>query len=205
MPAPPWIPARVGIDPDLGPYPAEILANQRWNGWVIPRFTREVTERIAADLAASNAATAVHPLDAQIVRFDGDAALIVAAPGTHAEEVLDRVDPDGDERYCVGGFRWCWSTVEDPARADPASTDACPPPGTVAGTPDLPPGARLLPPDEAVTRIVTGDHPEAARGGVDMDAALVDAVRSGEIIACRLADGRLAFTRVAGGPDRPSP
>jgi hypothetical protein len=58
----------------------------------------------------------------------------------------------------------------------------------------LPPGATLLSADEAVNAIVTTDHPEAARGNVVMDTALVEMIRDGEIICVRLSDGRLAFT-----------
>jgi hypothetical protein len=37
--------------------------------------------------------------------------------------------------------------------------------------PDLPPGARLLSPDEAVDLLVTGDHPDSDTGTVALDSA----------------------------------
>lgn len=60
--------------------------------------------------------------------------------------------------------------------------------------PDLPAGARLLSVDEVIDTLVTGDHADASRGSVALDAALIDALRAGQMVACRLADGRIAFT-----------
>jgi hypothetical protein len=64
------------------------------------------------------------------------------------------------------------------------------------GLPTVPPGARLLTTDEAIELIAAGEHPEAATGNVHLDAALIDTLRSGIVVACRMPDGRLAFSRV---------
>jgi hypothetical protein len=61
--------------------------------------------------------------------------------------------------------------------------------------PDLPPGARLLSPDEAVYLLVTGEHPDSDTGTVALDSALIEGIRSGLIVACRLANGQIGFTR----------
>lgn len=58
----------------------------------------------------------------------------------------------------------------------------------------LPPDARWLTTDEAVEAIVTGDHPEAEAGSLEQDAALIELLRTGRVLASRLSDGRLAFT-----------
>ena len=196
-----WVDATVCLD-DLGPYPAQILVGQRWNGWVIPRFTPAVVERIAADLAATHAARGVDPLDVEIIRFDGDIALTVRAPGTTDEEIVDRQAPDPAGRYRIGGFRWCWSTMDKPTSGPAAETadDSGPVPRAAATVPDLPAGARLLSADEAVALLVTGEHPEAATGSLALDAALVESLRAGAVLACRLPDGRVAFTRPGGPP-----
>lgn len=60
----------------------------------------------------------------------------------------------------------------------------------------FPEGAIPLTVDEAVEAIVTGNHPEADRGSVLIDAALIEGLRSGEYIAARFLDGRLAFQAV---------
>jgi hypothetical protein len=59
----------------------------------------------------------------------------------------------------------------------------------------LPPGARLLSAQEAVDALVSGDHPEGPQGGLALDAGLIELLGQGHILACRLPDGRIAFTR----------
>ena len=112
MSTPSWVPALVAIGEDMGPYAAQILADQRWNGWVIPRFSREVAQRVVADLNAVNAAGDVDPFEAELARFDGDNILIIQAPGTDEEQIVERVTPDAEGRYRLGGYRWCWSRVD---------------------------------------------------------------------------------------------
>ena len=70
-----------------------------------------------------------------------------------------------------------------------------------AGPGVLPPGARLLSAQEAVDALVSGDHPESARGDLAFDGRLIELLRQGHLIACRLPDGRIAFTR---HPDSPA-
>ncbi|GAA3302428.1 hypothetical protein Dvina_51625 [Dactylosporangium vinaceum] len=60
--------------------------------------------------------------------------------------------------------------------------------------PDLPAGAEQLDVDDAIAMLVTGDHTEAAKGSVALDTVLIDALRAGLIVACRLPDGRIAVT-----------
>jgi hypothetical protein len=80
---------------------------------------------------------------------------------------------------------------DSPANADPGAARQEPAPPGLA---PLPPGARLLTADEAITAIVTGDHPQSDVGSLPLDAAFIDALRLGVLVACRLPDGRLAFT-----------
>jgi hypothetical protein len=68
-------------------------------------------------------------------------------------------------------------------------------PNDPAGGGALPPGARLLSAQEAVDALVSGDHPQTAQGSLAMDGGLIELLRQGHIIACRLPDGRLAFTQ----------
>ena len=63
-----------------------------------------------------------------------------------------------------------------------------------------PPGARLLSAQEAIDALVTGDHPDSSQGSLAMDGGLLELLRQGEVIACRLRDGRLAFTRTLNTP-----
>jgi hypothetical protein len=61
------------------------------------------------------------------------------------------------------------------------------------GLPDLPQGARLLTADEAVEKLVTGDHAGDSQGSVVLDAALIDALRAGLLVASQMPDGQIAF------------
>ena len=70
------------------------------------------------------------------------------------------------------------------------------------GLPDLPSGARPLTADEAVDKLVTGDHAGAITGSVALDAALIDALRTGLVVACQLPNGQIAFTRPGNDPAR---
>lgn len=63
--------------------------------------------------------------------------------------------------------------------------------------PQLPSGGQQLTTDEAVEVLATADHPGSARGTVEFDAALVEALREGWLVACRMPNGQVAFTRVA--------
>ena len=63
-----------------------------------------------------------------------------------------------------------------------------------AGPGPLPPGARLLSVQQAVDALVSGDHPEGSQGSLAVDGGLIELLRQGYLIACRLPDGRIAFT-----------
>src|SRR5439155_26506459 len=83
-------------------------------GWVATRFTREVAQQVVADLTAINTGEDVDPFEAELARFDGDDILIIQAPGTDEEQIVERVTPDAEGRYRLGGYRWCWSRVDPP-------------------------------------------------------------------------------------------
>lgn len=58
----------------------------------------------------------------------------------------------------------------------------------------LPEGVQLLETEEAIYKIVAGDHPEAGEGSIEQDAFLARALRAGWIVAIQFDDGRIAFT-----------
>ncbi|CUU60892.1 hypothetical protein Ga0074812_14936 [Parafrankia irregularis] len=60
--------------------------------------------------------------------------------------------------------------------------------------PALPAGGRLLTPTEAAHLITTGDHPGAAQGSLAFNAALIEALHTGRIVAACMPDGTLTFT-----------
>lgn len=54
-----------------------------------------------------------------------------------------------------------------------------------------------LTPDEAIEIIQTGNHPDAGLGSAEVDAALIQAIRTGLVRVVRAENGRLVFTRTA--------
>ena len=58
----------------------------------------------------------------------------------------------------------------------------------------LPPGARQLGVEEAVERLVTGDHHKPKDGGsLPLDGMIIDVVRAELVAVALTADGQLAF------------
>lgn len=72
------------------------------------------------------------------------------------------------------------------AGGQPTPTPALPP---------LPPGARVLAPDDAVHLLVAGNHLTGQHDDLALVVDFIDALHAGLIIAARMPDGTLAFTR----------
>lgn len=96
-----WIDTVVCIDDYLGPFPAQVRPFDRWNGWLKPRFTREVAEQLVEQFNSKQ-----DQRDSDPTRFawEGDDLI------EHCE------DPEDDERltaragyYHVGSAAWVWS------------------------------------------------------------------------------------------------
>lgn len=105
---PEWTPALVAIDDLLGPYPTQVRVGRTWNGWAIPRFTREVAARIAADTQRLASDSLSGPVE--MVYVVGDQVRI-----THHSDNEELVEPDQDGMYGVGAGAWTWSVVDDTA------------------------------------------------------------------------------------------
>ncbi len=93
-------PIWVTVD-DSRAYPAQSIAETRWNGFACPFFTRETVERIARDFTRDEFAPRVS--------FDSD-ALVLTYPEYSDEP--ERIEPSPDGTYALGAFKWCWSVVE---------------------------------------------------------------------------------------------
>ena len=95
--------------------------------------------------------------------------------------------------------------MQRPDSPDPREADDALHGGTARAAHQPPPGGRLLTADEAIEILITGDHPDSARGALEFDAALVQALREGWLVACRMPDGQVAFTPVDQDPPGPTP
>lgn len=99
----------VSIDDWLGPFPAKVLTNYRWNGWVIPRFSKETAEKLVAQF---NEATEGHP-DNGTLSWEGENVVLTTPAGAYDEnEWRDVFEPDPDGYYPIGAMSWTWSEVE---------------------------------------------------------------------------------------------
>jgi hypothetical protein len=80
------------------------MRHRRWNGWAIPRFTRDVTVRLLADLSDEWNRHGQHPgyprggLRSSV----GDAVLV------RDDDNFDFVTPAQHGMYAIGAGSWCW-------------------------------------------------------------------------------------------------
>ncbi|MFI6163072.1 hypothetical protein ACIA59_24360 [Micromonospora haikouensis] len=120
-----WTPAYLAAG-DLGPYPGHIAHGYQHNGSVIPRFTRETVQRIAADTNAHAASTSEGDADLLVLRHhaSGIEVFVVRVPGappgghTHGGQtsVVEKrqLTADPDNRYRLTGARWTWRHATSP-------------------------------------------------------------------------------------------
>ncbi|MFD9052459.1 hypothetical protein [Streptomyces zaomyceticus] len=110
-----WFPSSVTLR-GSGPYPAEVLGH-RHDGMVLPRFTREVAGRIAADFR-SDASIALK------LRFTGPSIEILSLGDP--PKVLEHCPPDAAGRYALGHalLPWREHTTTDPAEFTRALDEA---------------------------------------------------------------------------------
>jgi hypothetical protein len=76
-------------------YPALVV--DHWNGWAVPLFTREVTERIVRE-------------NSEVLRWDGDDVVC----STEDLDEPERYTADAAGLYPVGGGSWTWDELGDP-------------------------------------------------------------------------------------------
>jgi hypothetical protein len=114
----------------------------RWNGWAVFSCTRPVAEAIVADQQRQRdehhsslqaQGVAEQDIDAEVdeamarLAFDGDDIVADQRVMYDDPEAVERFSPDGDGRYVVMGYNWCWTAV-DPYACDRLAGDV-PPPG----------------------------------------------------------------------------
>lgn len=91
---------------DAPPLPA-MVADETWNGWMIPRFdlaTAEYIVREQADLRDT--------LGDEVDALEWYGKTLVMRHDDGSEE---RIERDADGRYGIGAMAWCWYEVEWPA------------------------------------------------------------------------------------------
>ncbi|MFC7915388.1 hypothetical protein [Streptomyces sp. NPDC057386] len=181
-----WFPSSVTLK-DCGPYPAEVLGH-RHDGMIQPRFTSEVTGRIAAELR-SDASIALN------LRFTGEAIEILGLGDP--PKVLERCRPDAEGRYALGhGFLpWREHTTTDPAEfaraLDGAQAGGYPPAAPDAWTVVFADHGHRM----AVLAVYRTPHEDAAAYDALYNVLYASGLSSYETTAARADDAELAARR----------
>ncbi|MFD1323256.1 hypothetical protein [Micromonospora sonneratiae] len=98
-----WRPGVVRIaSADGGPYPCQIEPRD-WNGWVRPRFTRDVAAQLIADLKQEWHRGGEHPGSLPGQLLEGGEVLLL-----HDEGVQEVISADDDDMFAVGAGTWMW-------------------------------------------------------------------------------------------------
>jgi hypothetical protein len=105
----PYVPAQVWLDDAIRPMLAEVHGDRRWNGWAIPRFTREQAESIAEFCNTDDSDLAMW--------WDGDVLVCRDEQGVE----VDRWAPDSLGGYAVGASSWVWDSAHHLALIDSLS------------------------------------------------------------------------------------
>ena len=118
-----WVPATVTIVGVLGPYPAQIAHGYLRVGWLVPRFTRAVTDTIIGDVAARGAGRADGTTP--VLRWSGDTVEVLTPPGPAGPDSGETtlVEPDTAGMYAIGTIDWCWQPPEDDVVPTPCGSD----------------------------------------------------------------------------------
>ena len=114
------LPAKISIDGEH--YFDGWVSRERWNGWAIPYFTRDVAVQIARQVNAdADLVARYHPTDPSIrlhwvkelqAFIEVDPGGLEDAPRMYYREWSHDVY---DYVYGIGGRSWCWFQADDPS------------------------------------------------------------------------------------------
>ena len=97
---------RVGLDGFVS-VRAEYDSDERWNGWLCPRMSRESVVHVLDELIAEM------PDDPPYsYAFEGDVLTLV--DHQNPDEPPERIEPDHKGLYALGAGSWVWSAEEEP-------------------------------------------------------------------------------------------
>lgn len=101
-------PARVTIDGEPGHiYPCVVMADQRWNGFAIPAFTRGQVQAVIEEVNSYD------PGVSSRLYWLPNGRLVEWAPGYGDDDpYVQDVGPDEDGLFWPGAFAWTWTEVQ---------------------------------------------------------------------------------------------
>ena len=100
---------RVCLD-ELVTVPAVWDDRTRWNGFLCPWLDREAVETVMAAFAQLEAETGERMPS---IGWEGDVLLLTEYDG-ETDYFVERLEPDVEGRYQLGGFSWVWAEDTDP-------------------------------------------------------------------------------------------
>lgn len=112
-----WLPATVALE-GIGEYRAQITL-ARWNGAAIPRFEREVMERIVRNQHALHEDYAAEGLGHMFLDLAWDEGRVLIRDHSETDPehgttyIEDVLGPDEEGFYRYGGGFLCWETVTE--------------------------------------------------------------------------------------------
>lgn len=89
--------------PGVIPVIAADINGVRWNGWVVPRFTREAAEQVAK--------ASVEKGDYESWEWENDCLVMTFKPEASEDDEASMWTPDPDGKYQVGAYEWTWEEV----------------------------------------------------------------------------------------------
>lgn len=100
----------INIDGHDPLFPA-LISDHRWNGWAIPYFRRQVAEVVVAWI---NKHSRTSPESARAYWDRDTVVYLIPAHASSGGYTPQRVDPDENGRYCIGGWEWTWEIADLP-------------------------------------------------------------------------------------------
>ena len=97
---------RVGLDGFVS-VRAEYNPDERWNGWLCPRMSRDSAVQVLDMLIAEAPDDPPYSYE-----FEGDVLTLVDQQNPH--EPPERIEPDHKGLYALGAGSWVWSADEEP-------------------------------------------------------------------------------------------
>jgi hypothetical protein len=98
-----WHAGKVAGDWAEAEYEA-LIADHRWNGWAVPRFSRQVVDQIISGINADTEDAGEGPY----LYWTTSGSLVI---DTNEGEEVEVLDPDPEGLYPLGAWAWCWYEV----------------------------------------------------------------------------------------------
>ncbi len=91
-------------------FPALVDLDERWNGWLVPRFDRASATRVIEWLNQER--TTAPENDRHEYAHATWVSTVIVITNHHDADAPDRIEPDTEGRYAIGAYNWCWEPID---------------------------------------------------------------------------------------------